>query len=130
MTKGEYVRVAMMLKTGTKVTQYYSIFRYGRPIPHNRVKYQYRTIVEDTGVNLAPKFVRRKLGRKSLQMYFIWITSKTLLATTVDEARGNTGGFIVYRFVKSRASIMFGHPVYFLYWTGPSIEFSGPHEDF
>ena len=40
------------------------------------------------------------------------------LDTTVDKASGNTGGDIVDRFIKTIASTMFGHPVYFLDGTG------------
>ena len=34
------------------------------------------------------------------------------------------------RFIKPRASKMFGHPVYLLYGPGPSIIFSGPYKEF
>ena len=47
---------------------------------------------------------------------------ETSLATTVDKARGNTSGAIVERFIKPRASKMFGHPVYSMDDPGPSME--------
>ena len=46
------------------------------------------------------------------------------------KARGNTSGAIVQRFIKPRASTMFGNPVYLLYAPGPSSAVSGPHADF
>ena len=55
---------------------------------------------------------------------------KTLLATTVYKARGNTSGAIVDRFIKPRASTIFLHPVYSIDGPGPSIAISGPHEEF
>ena len=59
----------MMLKTGMKVEQYYSVFNYRPPISQNKVNFQDRKIVAGTGVNLETKFflqgtVRRRLGRK------------------------------------------------------------------
>ena len=52
------------------------------------------------------------------------------LATTVDKARGNASGSIVERFIKPRASTIFGHPVYSLDGPGPSMEVLGTHEEF
>ena len=48
----------------------------------------------------------------------------------MDKALGNTSEAIVKRFIKPRASTMFGHPVYSLYGPGPSIAVSGPHEEY
>ena len=48
----------------------------------------------------------------------------------MDKACENTSGSIVDRFVKPRASKVFGHPEYSLDGTGPSIAVSGPHEEF
>ena len=55
---------------------------------------------------------------------------ETSLSTPVDKAHGNTGGAIVDRFIKPRASIIFVHLVYPLDGIGPSIAISGPHEEF
>ena len=69
-TKVESGGVSMMLKTGMKVSQYYTVFNYGPPRPHNNVNFQYITIVAAAGVNLAMIFffsqgtVRRNLGRE------------------------------------------------------------------
>ena len=43
----------------------------------------------------------------------------TSLATTVDKSHVNTIGSIVERFIKPRASTMFGYPVYSLDGPGP-----------
>ena len=53
---------------------------------------------------------------------------ETSLDTIVDKDRGNKSGSIVERFIKPRASTIFGHPLYLLYKPGPSISVSGPHE--
>ena len=55
---------------------------------------------------------------------------ETSLATTVDNVGGNTSGAMVERFIKTRASTIFFHPVYSLDGTGPSMAVSRPHEDF
>ena len=54
---------------------------------------------------------------------------ETLLTATVDNARGNASGSIVGKFIKSRASKIFGHPVYSLDGPGPLIAVSGPHKE-
>ena len=54
---------------------------------------------------------------------------ETSLSTTVDNYRGNASEDIVERFIKPRASAMFGHPAYFPDGPGPYIEVSGPHEN-
>ena len=56
----EYRSVAMIMKTGMKVAQDYTVFNYGPQIPQNNVKYQGRTIVEGTGVTLATIFPPKK----------------------------------------------------------------------
>ena len=55
---------------------------------------------------------------------------ETLLATTLDKARRNASGAIVERFIKPRASTMFGPLEYLLDGPGPSIVVSVPHEEF
>ena len=52
------------------------------------------------------------------------------MAATVDKALGNTIGVIVDKFIKTRGSTIFGHPVYFLDRPGPSLIVSVPHEEF
>ena len=52
------------------------------------------------------------------------------LATTMDKARGNTSVSLVERFIKPRASTIFGPLAYSLDGPGPSILVSGSHEDF
>ena len=51
MTIGEPGGVAMMLKPVMKVSQYYTVFNYGPPIPQNNVEYQDIIIVEGKGVH-------------------------------------------------------------------------------
>ena len=55
---------------------------------------------------------------------------ETSLATTVDKARGNSSGAIVDRFIKHRTSTIFGHPLYSMDGSGPSMAVSGQHEEF
>ena len=52
------------------------------------------------------------------------------LATTVDKDRWNKKVAIVGRFIKPRASTIFGNPEFSLDGPGPSIAVSVPHEDF
>ena len=52
------------------------------------------------------------------------------LSPTLYKAHGNASEAILDRFVKPRTLKMFGHPVYSLDGSGPSIAISGPHEDF
>ena len=47
----------MILKTEMEVAQYYTDFNYGPPRPQKDLKYQNITILEGTGMNLAPKCV-------------------------------------------------------------------------
>ena len=55
---------------------------------------------------------------------------ETLFSTTVDKASGNASGSIMGRFIKTRSSTMFVHPVYSMDGPGPSISVSGPNEGF
>ena len=55
---------------------------------------------------------------------------ETSLTTTADKAHGNAVRAIVERFIKPRASTIFGHPVYFMDGPGALIVISGPHEEF
>ena len=50
--------------------------------------------------------------------------------TTVDKARGNASGLFVKRFIKPKASTMFGHHVHLMDEPGPSMSVSVPHEEF
>ena len=52
--KGESRCVAMMLKTGIKMANYYTVFNYGPLIPQKNIKSQDITIVAGKGNNLAP----------------------------------------------------------------------------
>ena len=66
--------------------------------------------------------------RKETPTYFLILDNlETLLAAIVDKACGNTSGSTVERFIKTRASIMFGHPVYSLDGPGTPMEVSVPH---
>ena len=56
--------------------------------------------------------------------------SETSLSTTVYKASGNTVREIVERFIKTRASTMFGKSVYLMYWPGTLNEISGLHDEF
>ena len=71
----------MMLKTGKKVAQNYSVLNYGTSIPRNNAKFQYIMIMAEEGVNLETYFFlpgknKENLGRKSSQMHCSWITWK------------------------------------------------------
>ena len=48
----------------------------------------------------------------------------------MDKACGNSNGAIVERFIKPRASPIFGHPLYSLDGPRISMEVSEPHEEF
>ena len=54
MTKVGSGGVAMMLKTGMKVTQDYSVFNYVHPRPQNIENPQEKTKVEGIGFNSSP----------------------------------------------------------------------------
>ena len=135
MTKGESVGVSMMLKIGMEVSQYYTVSNYGQQIPQKELNTQDRTIVAYTGMKPSPKLVlpghsKEKFGKKPPPDVLIMDNLETLLTTTVDKDFDNTSGAIVDRFIKPRASTIFGHPVYLLYGPGPSTAVSGPHEEF
>ena len=68
-----------------------------------------------------PGHIKEKVGKETSPDVLIMDNLETLLATTVDKSCGNTSGAIVNMFIKPRASTMFGHPVYSLDGTGPSI---------
>ena len=46
------------------------------------------------------------------------------------KARSNASGTIMERFIKLRASTIYGHTVYFMDEPGPLIAVSGAHEEF
>ena len=54
LKKGEYRGVAMMLKTGMKMAQYYAVFKYGPLRSQNNIKSQDRMMMAETGTDLAP----------------------------------------------------------------------------
>ena len=88
-----------------------------------------------TGVNLAqiiflPRKRKYRFGKLPPQDSLIMDNFQTLFATTVDKTRDNTSGAIILRFIKSISPTMFGHHVYFLNSTGPSIAISGPYAEF
>ena len=70
--KGEYGGVSVMLKTGMKVSQHYTVFKYVPPRPQKDIKSKYRTTVTGPEVNLAPIFLpgnsKEKFGKENLQM--------------------------------------------------------------
>ena len=57
MTKVKSIGLSMILKTVMEVAQYYTVFSYGPPIPHNNVNPQVIKIVAQPGMKPAPKFV-------------------------------------------------------------------------
>ena len=119
-----------MLKKVMKVAQDYRVFNYGPPRPQNNVKSQGIMIVTGTGTNFAPKcFLPRnskeKVGKEISLYASLMDKLETSLATTVDNAHGDTGGEIVERYIKPIASTIFDHLVYFLDGPGPLIKFQG-----
>ena len=63
----------MMMKTGMEVTQYYTIFNCGPPIPQKELNPQDRTIVAGARMKPVPIFFSQgtskiKLGRKPPHM--------------------------------------------------------------
>ena len=116
------------------MNQYYNVFKYGPPIPQRYVNPQDIIIVARPGMNPAPKFVlpghsKEKILKKTPLDALIMYNLENSLATTVEKALGNTSVAIVERFIKTRSSKMFVHPVYSLEGTGPSIAVPGPHEE-
>ena len=86
-------------------------------------------------MKLEPKYFipgnsREKVGKETPPDTFIMDNLETLLATTVEKARGNSSGDIVERFNKPRVLTLFGHPEYSLDGSGTLIAVSGPHEEF
>ena len=77
-----------------------------------------------------PGHRKEKTGKEPPTYALFMDNLETLLATTVDKASGNTRGSIVESFIKPIVSTIFGHPVYSLDGPGPSVEVSGPHEEF
>ena len=77
-----------------------------------------------------PGHRKEKVWKETPPYLLIMDNLEKSLATTVDKALGNTSGAIVERFIKPRASTMFGHPVYFLDGPGPSTSVPGPHEEY
>ena len=74
VTKGEYGDVDIMLKTGMKVAQDYSVFNYRHPRPQSNGKSQDIMMAEGTGANLVNIFffqgiLRIKLVGKSPHMH-------------------------------------------------------------
>ena len=121
--------------TGMKVGQYYTVFNYKPTRPQKNLKPQDRTIVAGIGKKLSPKCIlpghRTEKVRKNYPLDALIIDNlETLFAKTVDKSLSNESGSVVERFTKPRASTMFGHPVYLMDVTGPSIAVSGSHEDF
>ena len=69
MKKVKCVNESMMLKRGMEVDQYYTVFNYGPRRPHKDLNYQDRTIMDQPGINTAPKFVlpghrKEKFGKE------------------------------------------------------------------
>ena len=103
----------MILKKGIEVDQYYTVFNYGHPIPQKEIKSQDRKIVAGPGMKSATKLVlpgnrKEKFGKETSPDEFIRDNVESQLDTAVDKARGNVSGAIVKRFIKPRASTMFG----------------------
>ena len=116
MAKVESIGVAMILKTGIKVAQYYTVLKYGPLRPQNNVKSQDRTIVSDTGVDLEtttflPGNSKEKVGKEIPPI----CVAHGLLGNIIG--RHSVQGLwehiqsILERFIKPRASTIFGHPV-------------------
>ena len=78
----------------------------------------------------CPGHIKEEVWKEPPPYTLIMDNMETSLATTVYKARGNTSGDIVERFIKPRASTMFGNPVYLLYGPGPPIAVSDPYEYF
>ena len=107
----------MMTKTGIQVTHYCTVFKYIPPIPYNNANSQDGMIVSGTGVDLAPKFVLSGNSKDKVEKLIppdelLMDNLETSLAAMVDKSHVNTCEAIVDRFIKPRASTMFGHRVY------------------
>ena len=79
---------------------------------------------------ILPGSSNEKVGKEMPPYALLLDNLEILLATTMDKAHGNTSGSLVESFIKPRASTIFGPLAYSLDGPRPSIEFSGPHEDF
>ena len=124
-----------MPKIGIKMAQDYTVLNLGPPIPKNNINPQYITIVAGTGNNLATIFFlpgnrNDRFGKEPPPDVLLMDNLETSLSTTVYKDCGNTGGAIIEIFIKTRASKMVDHPVYFMEEIGPLIEISCPHEEF
>ena len=69
----------MMLKTGIKVAQDYTVLNYRPPRTHNNVKPKIKLSCQGPGLIwnhnvFSQGTTRKKLGRKSTQIYCSWIT--------------------------------------------------------
>ena len=83
-------------------------------------------IVTGKGNNYAPNNIlsgntKEKVGKETPQYELFMDTLETLFSTKEDKAHGNTYEDIVERFIKLRASTIFGHLVYSLDGPGKSI---------
>ena len=72
--------------------------------------------------------IKEKVGNKEPQDALIMDNLETSLDIKVDS--WEYVRVIVERFIKSRSSKMFGHPVYFIDGPGPWILILGTHEQF
>ena len=74
--------------------------------------------------------IKEKVGKEPLTNALFMNNLEKLLAATLDKASGNASGDIVERFIKTRASTIFGHPEHSLDRQGQLIAVSIPHEAF
>ena len=86
--------------------------------------------MKPTPKKLSPRAQKRENLEGNPPIFFILDNLETSLATTVYKALDNTSGSIVERFIKTRSSKIFCHPVYSLNGPGPSMAVSGPHKEF
>ena len=129
MTKGKSVGPSIMMKIGKEVAQSYTVSRYGNPIPQKE-KNSGRARDEAYTKMVSTRLQQRESWEGNPPEVMIMDNLETLLATTVDKDHINTSGAVVKRFIKSRASTMFGNPSYFLDVPGSYITVQVPHEDF
>ena len=79
MKKIKYRGVSIMLITGMKVAQCYTVFNHGIPRPHKEINYQGRKIVPHPGMNTAPELLlsghsKEKVRKEPPHMLLSWIT--------------------------------------------------------
>ena len=79
---------------------------------------------------ILPRHNKEKIGKNPPPNALIMHNLETSLTTTLNKDSGCSSGSIVESFIKPRASTISDHPVYSLDWPGPSMEVSGPHEEF